>query len=90
MRGGLVEVIFSKMLRLKQEKDTESKALTLMISDAQRITATLAWMHELWAGPVETILATWLLWRQLGPSSLTVLGLAIGSWRFDREDSHSN
>ena len=77
MRGGLVDAIFEKLLRLSQDKDSESKALTLMISDVQRITATLAYMHELWAGPMEAGLATWLLWRQVGASSLTVLGLAL-------------
>lgn len=78
VRGGLVEVIFDKMLKLREDKTTESKALTLMVNDTQRIASALKFMHELWAGPLETGLATWLLWRKVGPSSLTILGMALG------------
>jgi ATP-binding cassette subfamily C (CFTR/MRP) protein 1 len=77
MRGGLVDAIFEKMLKLKQDKQTEAKVMTLMISDVQRITRTLSYMHELWSAPIETGIAVWLLWRQIGPSSLSVLGLAF-------------
>lgn len=82
MRGGLVDIVFNKVLRLPEDKENESKALTLMNSDAQRISTTLAFLHELWAGLLETALATWLLWRQVGPSSLTVVGLALGTFLF--------
>jgi len=63
---------------VKQDNGGESKMLTLMITDVQRISGTMVYIHELWAGPLETGLATWLLWRQLGPSSLTVLATAFG------------
>jgi ATP-binding cassette, subfamily C (CFTR/MRP), member 1 len=79
VRGGLVDSIFEKMLKLKEDKDVESRALTLMISDVQRIVSSGAYVHELWSGLLETGVATWLLWRQVGPSSLTVLGLALGT-----------
>ncbi len=79
VRGGLVDSIFEKMLKLRQDKDIESKALTLMIADVQRIMSALSFIHEIWAGPLETAIATWLLWRQVGPSSLTVLVLSLGS-----------
>jgi hypothetical protein len=82
VRGGLVDVVFDKMLRLREEKELESKALTLTINDAQRISTSLTFLHEVWAGLLETGLATWLLWRQVGPSSLTVLGLALGTFLF--------
>lgn len=78
VRGGLVEIIFDKTLKLREDKNNESKTLTLMVSDAQRINSALQLMHELWAGPLETGLATWLLWRKVGPSSLTILGMALG------------
>lgn len=64
-------------MRLKQEKGVESKVLTLVIGDGHRIAESLAWGHEFWVAPIETSLATWLLWRQIGPSSLTVLGIAL-------------
>ncbi|KAI4863021.1 putative ATP-binding cassette transporter [Hypoxylon rubiginosum] len=77
IRGGLLDAIFQKTLRLKQEKGVESKILTLMISDVHRIVTTLAYVHELWTAPLETAIGTWLLWRQVGPSSLTILGIAL-------------
>jgi ATP-binding cassette subfamily C (CFTR/MRP) protein 1 len=64
-------------MRLRQERGVESKVLTLMISDVQRTMGALAYGHEFWAAPIETGLATWLLWREIGPSSLTVLGIAL-------------
>ncbi|OKL57766.1 hypothetical protein UA08_06882 [Talaromyces atroroseus] len=88
VRGGLVDVVFDKMLRLREEKEIESRTLTLTINDTQRISTSLTFMHEVWAGLLETALATWLLWRQIGPSSLTVLGLALDmDGRYGEENS---
>jgi ATP-binding cassette subfamily C (CFTR/MRP) protein 1 len=53
--------------------------MTLMISDMQSITSASAFIHEIWAALLELTLAVWLLWRQVGPSSLTVLGVAISN-----------
>lgn len=66
------------MFRLRHEKGVEAKVLTLMVSDLQRIVTSFVFIHDLWSSPVDTALATWLLWRQIGPSSLTVLALALG------------
>ena len=78
MRGGLVTLIFSKTLRLKEGEKAESRAMTLMTNDVQRIVTSLAFMHEVWAGILEATLATWLLERQVGLSSLTMVALALG------------
>jgi ATP-binding cassette subfamily C (CFTR/MRP) protein 1 len=77
MRVGLVEMIFDKMLKLSYNKKAEFKVMTLMISDMQSIMSDSAFMHEVWAAPLELTLVVWLSWRQVGPSSLTVLGVAI-------------
>ncbi|KAI1128256.1 putative ATP-binding cassette transporter [Nemania abortiva] len=77
VRGGLITAISHKMLRIKQEKGIESKLLTLMISDIQRITAALRFSQEIWIAPIETAIGTWLLWRQVGPTSLTALGIVL-------------
>ncbi|KAI9650765.1 hypothetical protein NHQ30_000792 [Ciborinia camelliae] len=76
LRGALIAKISDKMMRLKQETGLESKVFTLIIADVQKIISALAYVHEIWAVFLETGLATWLLWRQIGPSSLTVLGIA--------------
>ncbi|KAI1116845.1 putative ATP-binding cassette transporter [Nemania sp. NC0429] len=77
VRSGLITAISHKMLRIKQEKGVESKVLTLTISDIQRITTALRFSQEIWIAPVETGIGTWLLWRQVGPSSLAVLGIVL-------------
>lgn len=66
------------MFRLRHEKGVEAKVLTLIVSDLQRIVTSFVFIHDLWSSPVDTALAIWLLWRQIGPSSLTVLALALG------------
>lgn len=82
IRGGLVDGVSQKMLRLGQQHGTESKVLTVMINDVFRITSTLAFSHEIWVAPIETAIGTWLLCRQVGPSGLVVLGIIGGKLCF--------
>ncbi|KAI0506235.1 putative ATP-binding cassette transporter [Xylaria bambusicola] len=77
VRGGLIMAISHKMLKIKQEKGAGSKVLTLIIGDLQRITTALGFAQEIWIAPIETGVGLWLLWRQVGPSSLTVLGIVL-------------
>ncbi|KAI6361085.1 hypothetical protein MCOR25_006549 [Pyricularia grisea] len=77
IRGGLVVSIFEKVLRLGEDSSIEAKATTLMISDVQRIVGGLVYVHEMWAGVLETALATYLLQRVMGVSSVAMLGLAL-------------
>jgi hypothetical protein len=78
VRGGLVISIFDKILELRPDSSIESRAVTLMISDVQRIDQGLRHIHEVWAGILETAFATWLLQQQWGPSCFTMIGLALG------------
>lgn len=80
VRGGLAITIFEKLLRLPEGDKIESMATTLMVEDLQRIMSAVARGHEVWAGIIETGIATWLLYRQLGPSCFVMLGLAAGGW----------
>ncbi|KAI0444796.1 putative ATP-binding cassette transporter [Xylaria telfairii] len=77
VRGGLIMALSHKMLRIKQEKGIESKVLTMMIGDLQRITAALRFVQEIWIAPIETAISTWLLWRQVGPASLAALAIVF-------------
>ncbi|KAK3900029.1 P-loop containing nucleoside triphosphate hydrolase protein [Staphylotrichum tortipilum] len=76
-RGGLVMAIFSKMLRLPEDAATESKAMTLMVADVQRIATGLSYIHELWATLTEAAVFTYLLQERVGTASLAVVALAI-------------
>ncbi|KAI3332296.1 putative ATP-binding cassette transporter [Xylariaceae sp. AK1471] len=77
IRGGLITALSHKMLKIKQEKGVESKVLIMMIGDIQRIIGALGFAQEIWISPIETAIGTWLLWRQVGPSSLTALGIVL-------------
>lgn len=77
LRGGLVVTIFEKVVRLREDSEIESKATTMMISDVQRIVGGIEYLYEVGAGLVETGLATYLLYRMVGISCITILGLAL-------------
>lgn len=78
IRGGLITALSHKMLKIKQDKGVEAKVLTIMIGDLQRIIGALGFVQEVWISPIETAIGTWLLWRQVGPSSLAALGIVLG------------
>lgn len=78
IRGGLIISIFEKVSRLPEDGGIESQATTLMISDVQQIVGGLIYVHEVWAGVLETALATYLLQRMMDVSSLAMLGLVVG------------
>ena len=53
--------------------------MTLMIADVQSIVGSAIHMNELWASVIETVLATWLLQRQVGLACLSMIGLVVGT-----------
>ncbi|KAF2218105.1 hypothetical protein CERZMDRAFT_119613 [Cercospora zeae-maydis SCOH1-5] len=71
------DLIVQKSARLVVDAGAEAQALTMMTSDVQRIVTATSFVHELWAAPLEAGVATWLLWRQLGPSALAALAMAL-------------
>ncbi|KAM0669638.1 hypothetical protein ACQRIU_000033 [Beauveria bassiana] len=77
IRGGLVTGIFEKVLRLREDSNIESTAMTLMISDVQRIIKGAEFVYEVFVGIIETSLATYLLYRQIGVACFTMLGLGL-------------
>jgi ATP-binding cassette, subfamily C (CFTR/MRP), member 1 len=78
VRGGLVTEIFRKLLQLPMSEKLESQTITLMSSDVERIMSSSVYLHETWASILEMLIATWLLVLQLGVSSISVFGLAVG------------
>lgn len=78
VRAGLATTIFEKVLTLPEGEKVQAMATTLTVEDLQRIMSAIARGHEIWAGVIETGLATWLLYRQLGSSCFVMLGLAAG------------
>lgn len=79
IRGGLVIVLFDKLLRLAESPATEAQVVTLMFSDTQRVMTAMNYFHELWAGVLDTAIATWLLYRKTGVASFAMLAVTIVS-----------
>lgn len=80
LRGGLIITIFEKVIRFREDREIESKATTMMISDVQRIVGGVEYFYEVGAGLIEAALATYLLYRMVGISCVTILGLALGKF----------
>ncbi|KAH0494604.1 hypothetical protein TgHK011_001220 [Trichoderma gracile] len=93
VRGALVSLVYSHTLSapaISSSADATPRApnsasLTLIGPDAAAITSALEAIHELWANPIEIILAIWLLSRELGPGSVgPVFAVIVCSFSMSR------
>ncbi|KAJ5812743.1 ABC transporter integral membrane type 1 [Penicillium robsamsonii] len=78
-RGSLVTMIYAKILRQASDPRQEASSTTLMSTDIDRIATGLLNFHELWASPVEIMIALVLLGRYIGYPSVAALGVALVS-----------
>ena len=81
IRGGLIAVIYEKMLSLKSGNASESAAMTLMGTDVERIVET--WyllVVEIWANLIQLVIAVFLLERQLGAVCIAPIIVALGKF----------
>ncbi|KAK3311928.1 ABC transporter [Apodospora peruviana] len=78
-RGGLVAVIYERLIQLRTVDLNDSAAVTLMSTDIERIRFGLLNLHEFWAVPIEVALASWLLYNQLGVAFVAPLVVVICS-----------
>lgn len=65
-RGTVVSFIYAKTLRLQSGVYDESKAVTLMSTDVDKIATNIENVLEIWARVAEIGIGIWLLERQLG------------------------
>ncbi|KAK1245968.1 hypothetical protein MKX07_005037 [Trichoderma sp. CBMAI-0711] len=93
VRGALVSLVYSHTLSapaISSSADATPRApnsasLTLIGPDAAAITSALEAIHEIWANPIEIILAIWLLSRELGPGSVgPVFAVIVCSFSMSR------
>ncbi|UKZ72509.1 hypothetical protein TrVFT333_000139 [Trichoderma virens FT-333] len=78
VRGALVSIVYIHTLDANTISVTgdgksaapNSAALTLIGPDVMAITGALETIHEIWANPIEIVLAIWLLSRETGPGSV--------------------
>lgn len=62
----MVSLIYERTLEVQAGVYDESKALTLMSTDIDRLIMSLTAVCEIWARVVEMAIGIWLLERQLG------------------------
>ncbi|CAI7586196.1 unnamed protein product [Penicillium crustosum] len=77
IRGSLCSLIYTKTLDLSSTALDESVAVSLMSTDTESICHSAATLHELWASPIESVVAIFLLYRQLGLAALAPIVVAM-------------
>ncbi|KAI0423684.1 P-loop containing nucleoside triphosphate hydrolase protein [Xylaria sp. FL1042] len=78
IRGGLISIIYRKMLQTQVTKTNDSAAVTLMGTDVQRIAETFHYLLvELIPAFIQLGIATYLLYLQLGAVFVVLLILSI-------------
>ncbi|KAH6640025.1 P-loop containing nucleoside triphosphate hydrolase protein [Truncatella angustata] len=65
-RGVLVTAIYTKATQAQIGPGDSSASLTLMSVDIERIVIGFSSLHEAWAGNIEVVLASWLLYNKVG------------------------
>ncbi|KAF2421108.1 ABC transporter [Tothia fuscella] len=66
-RAMLVGVVYTKTVTLSASAN-DSAALVLMSTDIERTRVGFLNLHEFWANTIEIFLASWLLYKHLGPA----------------------
>lgn len=85
-RGGLITLIYSKMMRLPTTDLNESSAVALMGNDVETLTEKLhVLLVESWANTLTVGIAMYMLADQLGAVCVAPIITAISefSWRYD-------
>ncbi|KAF7255878.1 hypothetical protein EG68_07260 [Paragonimus skrjabini miyazakii] len=80
LRTVITCAVYRKSLRLSNKARCESttgQIMNLISSDAQHFTTLMPYMHVVWSGPFQIVVAIVLLWRELGPSVLAGIGVLL-------------
>ncbi|KAI9023065.1 multi drug resistance-associated protein MRP [Phycomyces nitens] len=83
LRAALVTTIYAKTLVLSnasRQKSTVGEIVNRMSVDAQRLMDLCTYLHIVWSGPLQIVIALTLLWNTMGPSiwaGVAILILAI-------------
>lgn len=74
-RGALASTVYQHTLRSKLSVADDSAVLTLMSTDIERTRIGLMVIHEFWASFLESGIALWLLYRELGVAFVAPVGV---------------
>ncbi|XP_077153270.1 ATP-binding cassette sub-family C member 4 isoform X1 [Ranitomeya variabilis] len=78
LRVAMCHMIYKKALRLSNTamgKTTTGQIVNLLSNDVNKFDQVTIFLHFLWAGPLQAIAVTVLLWIEIGPSCLA--GMAV-------------
>jgi ABC-type multidrug transport system fused ATPase/permease subunit len=82
IRSILITEIFIKATKARIALGDDSAALTLMSTDIERIRVGFRHLHEPWAASIQAILASWMLYNQLGVVFVAPIGIVIVCFTF--------
>ncbi|KAH7303548.1 P-loop containing nucleoside triphosphate hydrolase protein [Stachybotrys elegans] len=78
VRGGMITLIYRKMLRMPSSELNESSAVALMGNDVETLVELIkSLLVESWANAITVIITTWLLADQLGAVCVAPIILGI-------------
>ncbi|NXA46167.1 MRP4 protein, partial [Nothocercus julius] len=80
LRVAMCHMIYRKALRLSNTamaKTTTGHIVNLLSNDVNKFDQVTIFLHFLWAGPIQAIAATVLLWMEIGPSCLAGMAVLI-------------
>lgn len=78
IRSGLSGLLYKKAMSMSKAATPEGlngKMINLMSNDLPRFEQALGFLHEVWKGPMESILFTYFMYQEIGVAA--VIGTAV-------------
>ncbi|KAB5582941.1 ABC transporter [Coniochaeta sp. 2T2.1] len=76
-RGCLAAAVYKKTTQARLDAADDSSAVTLMSTDVERIRMGLLFMHEFWANSIQVVVASYLLYRQIGAAFVSTIVVVV-------------
>ncbi|XP_008589254.1 PREDICTED: canalicular multispecific organic anion transporter 1-like, partial [Galeopterus variegatus] len=80
VRTIIMDSVYKKALTLSnsaRKQYTVGETVNLMSVDAQKLMDVASFMHMLWSSVLQIVLSIYFLWRELGPSVLSGVGVMV-------------
>jgi ATP-binding cassette, subfamily C (CFTR/MRP), member 1 len=84
LRSASISLIFSTALASASGFD-ESQAVTLISTDVESVSSTLVVAIDIWAKFAQIAIGIWLLWRQIGPISISPILIVFISFLLQKQ-----